>query len=108
VQDEFEKPDDEIQTLENGDAIISGLLSIEDINERFDLKLDEPFYNTVGGFVFGQLGRRAEVGDEVPVDGHVLRVDRLDGLRIDRLLLSKATDAAHSDPEALPLQEIES
>ena len=107
VQDEFEHQGEDIQQLENGDARISGLLSIEDINERFDLKIDDPFYNTIGGFVFGQLGRRPEVGDEVEIDEHRLRVDELDGLRIDRLLLIKEHNDLDSDPEHLPLEEVE-
>jgi CBS domain containing-hemolysin-like protein len=107
VQDEFERQGEDVQQLGNGDARISGLLSIEEVNERFDLKLDEPFYNTIGGYVFGRLGRRPEVGDEVEIDGHVLRVDALDGLRIDRLLLMSRHDETHTDPHELPLQDVE-
>jgi CBS domain containing-hemolysin-like protein len=42
-------------------------------------------YETVGGFVFGSLGRVAVVGDEVPVAGGVLRVVAMDGRRIERI-----------------------
>jgi putative hemolysin len=108
VQDEFEQQGDDIQVLSNGDIRVSGLLSIEEINERFELEIDDPYYNTIGGFVFGQLGRRPEVGDQVEIDDHLLRVDALDGLRIDRLLIVKLDAGPHSDPELLPLQEVES
>lgn len=100
VHDEFNMQSDEIELLANGDVRISGLLGIDEVNERFDLKLDEPFYNTVGGFVFGQLGRRPEIGDEVEADGHILRVDALDGLRIDRLILRRGQmDLSENAPE---------
>jgi CBS domain containing-hemolysin-like protein len=42
-------------------------------------------YETVGGFVFGTLGRVALVGDEVTVAGGVLRVVAMDGRRIERI-----------------------
>lgn len=106
VQDEFEPHSVDVQELGNGDTRISGLLSIEEINERFAIGLDDPFYNTVGGFVFGQLGRRPEVGDEVEIDGWRLKVDALDGLRIDRLLLIKATDDEHDDPAEVQMHDV--
>ena len=92
VRDEFERQPEEVQTLDNGEARVSGLLSIDAANERFHLGIDDPIYNTLGGFVFGQLGRRPEVGDEIRADGYRLRVDALDGLRIDRLRLIPAGD----------------
>lgn len=94
VRDEFESGLEDVQQLANGEARLSGLLTIDEVNERFDLKIDDPIYNTIGGYVFGQLGRRPEVGDEIACDGHVLRVEALDGLRIDRLHLTPAPAAA--------------
>jgi CBS domain containing-hemolysin-like protein len=94
VRDEFEQEAEEVQLLANGEARLSGLLSIDEVNERFGLKLEDPFYNTIGGYVFGQLGRRPEVGDEVRANGHVFRVAAMDGLRIDRLELVPAAVAA--------------
>jgi len=88
VQDEFETDGDDVVLLEEGCAEISGLLSLEDVNERFDTHFEDPYYNTIGGFVFGQLGRRPEVGDAVTVDNVELTVLKLDGLRIDRIKIS--------------------
>jgi CBS domain containing-hemolysin-like protein len=98
VQDEFELEDEEVVHLDEGRARVSGLMSIEDANQRFGLAIDDPFYNTLGGYVFGQLGRRPEVGDEVESARHTLRVDVLDGLRIDRLLILPRTDEPAADP----------
>ena len=42
-------------------------------------------YDTVAGFVMSELGRIPDVGDEVQLDHGTLRVERLDGRRIDRL-----------------------
>ena len=94
VRDEFEVGQDEVEISPNGETHISGLLSIDEVNERFELEIEDPFYNTIGGYVFGQLGRRPEVGDEVRVDGHTFRVEAMDGLRIDRLQLITASENA--------------
>jgi CBS domain containing-hemolysin-like protein len=42
-------------------------------------------YETVAGFVMNELGRLPAVGDEVPIEGGTLRVERLDGRRVDRI-----------------------
>ncbi len=50
--------------------------------------IEEPFYDTLGDYVFGRLGRAPRVGDEVPLpDGRRLRVTELDGLWVARVLL---------------------
>lgn len=81
----------DIEELANGVVRLSGLMSIQDVNEQFGTHIDDPFYNSVGGFVFGQIGRRPAVGDEVAVDGHIFRVAELDGLRIDRVDLERVS-----------------
>lgn len=87
VRDEFEVGVDEIEITPSGDTFLSGLLSIDDVNQRFSLDIEDPIYNTIGGYVFGQLGRRPEIGDEVGIDTHTFRIEAMDGLRIDRIQL---------------------
>jgi CBS domain containing-hemolysin-like protein len=91
VSDPFDEP--EVQPLPDGTALIDGLATIDEVNERFDLHLDDPNYDTLAGFVLGRLGRLAEVGDQVMVDGIRLRVEAMDGLRIARLSLTPRTSS---------------
>jgi len=42
-------------------------------------------YETVAGFLMSKLGRVAVVGDEVVIDSGLLRVERMDGRRVDRI-----------------------
>ena len=88
IRDEGEEtePDSEIEP--DGTRILDGLTTLVEAKEYFDLDLDESLYDveTVGGWVFGVLGRPAEIGDEVVVaDGRTLRVDEMDGLRVARV-----------------------
>ncbi|MCU0153813.1 hemolysin family protein [Curtobacterium poinsettiae] len=63
-----------------------GLLRPDELEDRAGVKVPEDGpYETVGGFVMSTLGRLPVVGDEVPLDGGVFRVERLDGRRIDRI-----------------------
>lgn len=94
VGDEFKAPEPEISELEDGSTLIAGLTLIDEVNQRLGLNIDNSYYDTIGGYVFGAIGRRPEVGDEVHVDGRVLRVESLDGLRIAMVRLLPAVSPA--------------
>jgi CBS domain containing-hemolysin-like protein len=89
LRDEFEHRDVEpdVETLPDGSVVVSGLMLIEDANARFGLTLETDEYDTLGGFVFGALGRVAQVGDGVEAGGTRLEVRAMDGLRVDRVQL---------------------
>lgn len=84
VSDPFDR-DMEIQSLPDGSSLVNGLITIADVNEHFGLKLANPHYDTIAGFILGHLGRLAELGDTVEVDGARLRVAAMDGRRVSRI-----------------------
>lgn len=91
VQDAFDRPESEIRRLSTNSALIDGLALIEEVNQVFDLSLEDPNYDTIAGFVLGQQGRIGRVGDVVEVinRGRRLRfrIEAMDGLRIALLKL---------------------
>jgi CBS domain containing-hemolysin-like protein len=82
IDDEFDKPDISILRLSQDRVRVSGSFPIDEFNERFGTSLPEEDYNTVGGFVFGELGRAPQEGDRVEVDGVRFTVHAVDGARI--------------------------
>lgn len=56
-------------------------------------------YETIGGFIMARLGRIAQVGDVVEIDGGSLSVERMDGRRIERVRFSPAPAPAPADGE---------
>ena len=85
IEDEFDLPDESIERLPNGKMRIDGTFPIDDFNEQFDRQLPIEDYHTVGGFVFGLLGRAPEPGDEVEHDDTRFTVLEVEGSRIERL-----------------------
>jgi putative hemolysin len=85
IQDEHEQEPLPFEATAQGEVRIAGNVPVWEVNERFQIELPDDFYDTIGGFVFGQLGRIARPGDEVRVDGGVFRVLSMDGRRIERL-----------------------
>jgi putative hemolysin len=85
IEDEFDLPDETVERVDDTTIRIDGTFPIDDFNEQFKCNLPHEDYHTVAGFVFGQLGRAAEPGDEVTHDGLVFQVHSVEGQRIDRL-----------------------
>ncbi|MAG36862.1 MAG: hypothetical protein CL878_11560, partial [Dehalococcoidia bacterium] len=98
VLDTQEVAPDEIEPLPNGEALIGGLALVQDLNAQFGLGIEDDEFDTVGGFVLDHLGRIPEPGDRIPIDGYVLRVESLDGNRVERVRLLRASRSRRSRP----------
>jgi CBS domain containing-hemolysin-like protein len=92
----------DIERISDREALIDGLLLIQDVNEEFGIGLDEEEYHTIGGYVFGALGRRPEVGDVIEAPGCRLIVEALDGMRVSRLRIQLEVPAPVPDSSPAP------
>jgi CBS domain containing-hemolysin-like protein len=96
IRDEHEEVQEEIQ--DTGDAtLLSGTVTVSNVNERYGLVLPDGDYTTMAGYMMGRLGRVARPGDEIQFAGGRLRVLAMDGRRILRLAL--LLDATTEDDE---------
>jgi CBS domain containing-hemolysin-like protein len=82
IGDEFDLPDAGILRIGRGRVRLVGSFPIDEFNERFGKSLPVDDYHTIGGFVFGELGRAPRVGDTVAFDGARFEVSAIDGSRI--------------------------
>ncbi len=90
VQDIFGGGETDIQHQPDGSYLLSGLTAIDEVNEHFNLKLADPSYETIAGYILGRLDRMAQVGDTVEGGGVRLTVETMDHLRIERVRLEFA------------------
>jgi CBS domain containing-hemolysin-like protein len=65
-----------------GEIVVPGQAEIADVNAQFGLQVSEEDYTTVGGYVFGLIGRLPQVGDRVSGGGATWTVREMDGRRI--------------------------
>jgi len=73
-----------VRRLANGDWWVRGHVPITDLDDyEIDLPVDSDAYNSVGGFVFGELGRLPKRGDMVRSNGYSLRVESVRENRIE-------------------------
>jgi CBS domain containing-hemolysin-like protein len=77
------------ETLPDGSILLDGLIQVEEVNDHLGLDLKEPYYDTIGGYVMGKLGRIPQLNDQVEADGVRLKVVEMDGLRVARVSLNR-------------------
>ena len=73
----------------DGLRLVPGARSIRDVNADFELTVPEADYTTIGGYVFGALGRLPVVGDRITGGGATFTVREMDGRRIEMLSMEK-------------------
>ncbi len=85
IEDEFDVPEEQIEQIDDETYRMEGMFPIDEFNERFGTDLPDDDFHTVGGFVFGQLGRAPQPGDDVIWDGMRFDVLEVEGNRIEKI-----------------------
>jgi len=87
ILDEYDTPEDAEAPLHTraGETLVPGSTHIGELNEHFSLTVPDEGYTTIGGYVFGVLGRLPVVGDRVIAGGAIFTVREMDGRRIETL-----------------------
>ena len=82
IVDEHDDADSRFRQLPGGDMLVEGAVGLDDVNQRLGISLSTAEYDTIGGYVFGLIGRMPRIGDGVDAEGFQLRVEELDGRRV--------------------------
>jgi CBS domain containing-hemolysin-like protein len=80
----------------DGATRLDGAMPISEFNTEHDASLDDTDYTTIGGYVFGQLGRLPRPGDRVAAGQYAFEVVEMDGRRVKTLRLHQAEPAGQS------------
>ena len=74
----------------DGAVRVEGAMSIGDFNDRFHGRLDDADYTTLGGFLFGQLGKLPKAGDRITLDRFVFEIGEMEGRRVGVVLVRES------------------
>ncbi|MEO8200892.1 MAG: hemolysin family protein [Gemmatimonadota bacterium] len=85
----------------HGAPVIDGAMPISEFNTEFDLTLDDTEYTTVGGYIFGELGRLPRIGDRVTIQDYTLEVTEMEGRRVRKVRVL----APVVKPEAVSIEQ---
>lgn len=82
IADEHEIVEEFIQKQDDGSYLLDAKVPLDEVNEKLNLEIEDEEFNTLGGHVFGQLGREPKIGDEIGTEIYTLRVEEADRHRI--------------------------
>jgi putative hemolysin len=111
VQDEFDEEEGEAILAEGDETVVDGMVSLNEISERFGDPGGEPESTTIGGYVAEMLNRIPEMNDSISFGGYDVCVEEMDGMRVAKVRFVKhpVESAAESDPaEGKPLPSSQS
>ncbi|MGN6216533.1 MAG: hemolysin family protein [Solirubrobacterales bacterium] len=90
IEDETDPRAAALRRLTNGDWFVRGHVSLGDLADAgIELPVDTDAFNSVGGYVFGELGRLPKRGDSIQANGYTIRVEAVRENRIEAVRISE-------------------
>lgn len=108
IADETDPDGGDVRRLASGDLLVRGHASIADLLDYgVELPIDTDAYNSVGGFVFAELGRLPRRGDTITSGRFSIRVESVQHNRIEAVRIrerrpvpTRARERDEAPPEA--------
>lgn len=88
IVDEHDDEDTSVVLVANGDYLIVGGTALSKLNDILKTKIPDDDFDTIGGLIFGRLGRVPVVGDSVEFEGWRFSTEEMDGRRIQTVRVS--------------------
>jgi len=94
ISDETDPAAGAVRRLANGDWFVRGHVAVTDLEDYgLELPIDTDAYNSVGGFVFAELGRLPKRGDQIAANGYSIRVESVRQNRIEAVRIRRRAPA---------------
>ena len=88
IRDEFDVEEPMVEPLPNGGVRVNARMPIDEVNDLLGVTIPEGDWDTVGGFLYSQLGRVPVEGETVEFDGQELRAEKVQARRIGRVRIT--------------------
>lgn len=89
LPEEFDEDETKIIVRADGSLLVDGLIDITELMDKLSLKIEEPDYSTLSGFIMHQLGTVPAEGEILDYEDYRFEVIDMDGKRIDKVLIKK-------------------
>lgn len=98
ISDEHdEEVNEQIHAQPDGSFVLEGGLAVRDLNRRLSMNLPiSESYTTIAGFLMSESGQILNVGDTVPFNGHVFKIEKTAKRRILKVRMEKTAPAENA------------
>jgi CBS domain containing-hemolysin-like protein len=105
IQDEFDQETAPFEQLDERTLRVHGSLLLDELNQHFDVEVNYPEVNTVGGLIMTVLGRIPESGDEIIEDNVIFVVEKVEGMAVQQVRIELPEAAV--PPSETPLADLD-
>jgi putative hemolysin len=100
IRDEYDQSEEELsQQVSPDEFLIQGRMDLDDVNELLGTHYSKEVADTLGGFIYGEMGRVPVGGEQVTVEGWTLTVEQISGRRIRKVRARRLSPAAETKEE---------
>jgi putative hemolysin len=85
ISDEYDEDESEIDVIKEDEYLVSGSIRLDEINDLIGTAIESEEFDSVGGFIIGQLGRFPETSEEIEYDSIKFRIEDIDKNRIKKV-----------------------
>ncbi len=97
IEDETDPRAAALRRLAGGEWFVRGHVSLGDLADAgIELPVDSDAYNSIGGYVFGELGRLPRRGDTITANGYTIRVESVRENRVEAVRIRGDGSVRHS------------
>ena len=101
IDDETDSALSAVRRLANGDLFVRGHVPLVDLEDHgIERPVDSDAYNSIGGFVFSELGRLPKRGDAIRANGYVIKVE---SVRENRVEAVRIAEVAHGETSEIDI-----
>ena len=86
IEDEYDRAE-RPAPQPDGATLLEGTLPLGDLAERTGIEIEDEDYTTLGGYLFGRLGRLPRPGDTVTVRERTFEITEMEGRRVKSVRL---------------------
>ena len=100
IRDEYDEGEElEFEKISDDEFIFNGRIDLDDFNEILNTDLTKEVADSLGGFIYGQIGRVPAGGEEIEIDYWLLKVEKIIGRRIHTVRALRTHPMHHSEEE---------
>ncbi len=94
IQDEYDTEEPFVEFVDDNEYVFDARLDLDDLNRLMDVELPTEDSDTLGGFIYSELGRVPAVGSQVTYGDLVFRVESVSGRRIKKVRVQRRPPGA--------------
>jgi CBS domain containing-hemolysin-like protein len=100
IRDEYDQSEEALyQKISPDEYLMQGRMDLDDVNELLGTHYSKEVADTLGGFIYGEMGRVPVGGEQVTVEGWTLAVEQISGRRIRKVRARRLIPAPESKEE---------